>query len=295
MRPKVLLLGNGLNRSFSGDQWGDLLKQIHCNHRVSLKNIEKVDYPLQAVLATNDNLSETIRKNNNLFYGIESIEELRPMMERILSIPFDHILTTNYSYEIERVANQKVSIDGAYCQKLARHTKGCKRVESKYLLHTYNEVEYKGHKHKVWHIHGEARKTDSIILGHYYYGQLLSKCNQYLDKSGKRYTYIQNNGGIPPIDSWLDAFILGDVYVLGFGFGLCEMDLWWLMCRKKRENAKHGRTILYEPSFGNEIKETLFATYDGNTENLNYRMMKPDYKQFYSDAIEVIERDVRKM
>jgi len=30
------------------------------------------------------------------------------------------------------------------------------------------------------------------------------------------------------LDSWLDAFIMGDVYVLGFGFDFLEFFLWGL-------------------------------------------------------------------
>ena len=55
-------------------------------------------------------------------------------------------------------------------------------------------------------------------------------------------------------NSWIDSFILGDIYVLGFGFGLSEFDLWWLLNRKKREKAAHGKVYFYEPG-GDKFNE----------------------------------------
>ena len=45
----------------------------------------------------------------------------------------------------------------------------------------------------------------------------------------------------------MDAFILGDVYILGFGFDLSEFDLWWLLNRKFNEKADHGHVYYLEP------------------------------------------------
>ncbi len=34
-RPKVLLLGNGLNRTYGGDTWGEMVDKLHSNPRVA--------------------------------------------------------------------------------------------------------------------------------------------------------------------------------------------------------------------------------------------------------------------
>ena len=115
--PQVLFLGNGLNRAFGANDWSKLLKQIHSNPRISFEQLKDLPYPLQAVLATGDHLDTVLKEGSLKEQGISDIEPMRPMMESLLRVPFDHILTTNYTYEIERVANSKVKQDGEYCKK----------------------------------------------------------------------------------------------------------------------------------------------------------------------------------
>ena len=292
MYPQILLLGNGINRMFEANGWGDLINKLSCNPRIDPEIIKEVTYPLRVVLATGDNMESQIQINKELFYGVESIDQEKPLLESILRIPFDHILTTNYSYEIERVANGKVKADGRYCQRLARNLLKKEQVEKRYLLHSYNEICFEEYCHRIWHIHGEARKPQSIVLGHYYYGKLLSLYIDTLAKRENKQFERQRAGESPLIESWLDAFIMGDVYVLGFGFDYSEMDLWWLLNRKKREKAQHGKLYFYEPSQGNEIKHSLLEAYDAKIERLGFNAKPVKYEEFYRCAIEDIREKV---
>ncbi len=292
--PQVLLLGNGLNRAFGAGDWGNLLKQIHNNPRVKYVELKELPFPLQAVLATEDHVDVVCKDDSMKNQGVIDIEPLRKQMEVLLKIPFDHILTTNYTYEIERVANSKVKQDGQYCKKLTRTTYKKQKAESKYMLHTYNEVYFENHEHKVWHIHGENRKPQSLILGHYAYGTLLSKYQEELKKRSNK-QYARETDGKPPIlDSWLDAFIMGDVYVLGFGFDFSEMDLWWLLNRKKREKASHGNVIFYSPIHGNELLLAMLEAYGVKIEHLGFYSKPDDFKAFYQSAINHISKSVSK-
>lgn len=217
------------------------------------------------------------------------LSQIRYLIQEILDIGFDEILTTNYSYEIERTAHPGMGSD---CVKLMHHTEEVQRAESKYLLHTYNEVKCGEKRSRVWHIHGESRKPESIILGHYSYGNLLKKYQTFFDDRKDKQSRNEKNGLPPIVDSWLDAFVMGDVYVLGFGFDFSEYDLWWLLNRKKREKASHGRVYFYEPTKGNEIKHMLLETYGVQIECLGYRQDKPDYIAFYQDAITDIRKHI---
>lgn len=76
----------------------------------------------------------------------------------------------------------------------------------------------------------------------------------YIDRNSRYYSYRQQNGKNQSIRSWLDSFILGDVYILGFGMDFSELDIWWLLNRKKRENAIHGQVFYYEPG-GDDFSE----------------------------------------
>lgn len=291
--PQVLLLGNGLNKAYQGASWNELIESIWVNKRITSNAICDAPFPLQAVIATDDSIDEKLKEKPDSFYGVKSIDEIRAPIEQLLGIGFDHILTTNYSYEIERVACPLVDRDGRYCKKLTAHTGACKNAETRYLLHTYNQLPYGDFINKVWHIHGEMRKPQSVVLGHYYYGKLLGKYMAELDKRGNQQK-IRQEKYLPPImDSWIDAFIMGDVYVLGFGYDFSEMDMWWLLNRKKRENARHGKVVFYEPSFGKELKLSMLDTYGVQTEDLGFRAQGPNYKAFYAAAIDDIRKCVK--
>ncbi len=283
--PKVLLLGNGLNRAYAGESWKSAIQKMWCNPKVCKddKKVQALPFPLQVVVATNDSVDAAIQQR--AFETARDNPDLQAFCLQLLDIGFDHILTTNYTYELEAAAYPKEHNLDTLCKKLISHTDAVKRAEGKYLLHTYNRVRYDGKENKIWHIHGESRKCQSVVLGHYYYGNLLGKYHQELDKRQNKQHLRQMEGKEPIMDSWLDAFIMGDVYILGFGFDFSEMDLWWLLNRKKREKADHGKVYYYEPAYGYELKQSLLETYGAEVRNLGYRAGKPDYRRFYQDAL----------
>ena len=66
------------------------------------------------------------------------------------------------------------------------------------------------------------------------------------------------------------------------------MSIW-----KKRENARHGKVVFYEPSFGKELKLSMLDTYGVQTEDLGFRAQGPNYKAFYEAAIDDIRKCVK--
>lgn len=293
-RPQVLLLGNGLNLCFGGSDWKASIGSVWKNPKISAEQAKNIPFPLQVVVGTNDDLDNALREKPDFLYGLDCLDDASQLLRTLACIRFDHILTTNYSYEIERILNSKVDRRGDYCKHLITHTDGSKIAESKYMLHTYNSIQYGNHLHKIWHIHGEARKPNSVILGHYYYGKLLGKYISELDKRKNIQQELQKNAKPPRISSWLDAFIMGDVYILGFGYDFSERDMWWLLNRKKRENAQHGTVIFYEPSYGKGEKFALLEAYGAEIADLECREKNPDYLAFYQKAIRDIANRVNR-
>lgn len=104
------------------------------------------------------------------------------------------------------------------------------------------------------------------------------------------------------IRSWIDSFILGDVYILGFGMNFSEFDMWWLLNRKKREKAQHGRVYFYEPGCGGfGEKEELLKLLD--VEVIHCGIPNPQgsnaekdrqFRLFYQCAIEDIQKKTQK-
>ncbi len=246
-RPQVLL-GNGVNRAFGGGSWGQLIRDIACNDALPEDCALHLPMPLRAILVTGDTVGARLREAGDILYGKLGDAGHVEMLRRLLDLRFDHILTTNFSYELEQAAQPGLALSDQKLRHMMRHTDGRRQAEAKYMLHTYGVVDWNGRLNKVWHIHGEGRKPDSMVLGHYSYASLLERISAYVRAEEGRYRREQGRGEPVRIRSWADAFLFGDVYVLGFGFDVSEFDLWWLLNHKKREREKAGGTWFFAPS-----------------------------------------------
>ena len=101
--PKVLLLGNGINRAFDGKKWEHLLKEI-CKQPFTDEEwavLRKMPYPLLAVAVTGDDLATAMKDKADSFVNMEIPKEEREIIKQVVGDSFDAILTTDYSYEIE--------------------------------------------------------------------------------------------------------------------------------------------------------------------------------------------------
>ena len=296
MIPNVLLLGNGINLSYGGISWNGLLGSISTQSREYTNRIIDSDIPapLKAIAVTEDRIDVQMKLNKNNFYGSVTDGEQQSILKRLLNMGFDCILTTNYSYELEEAGLGLQSIEDKQLKNLQTHTAEAKRAEAHFLLHTYMDVPAGSNRCPVWHIHGEARKPDSMILGHYYYGNLLFKIKELLGKRGDAYRDCEREGKPFPADSWVDYFITGNVYILGFGMDISELDLWWLMNRKKREKAQVGKVHFYEPRNDADFaKPELLRMLGAEIHSMGISKESKRYKEFYDLAIADIERRIR--
>ena len=252
-RPQVILVGNGLILSFGSDpsSWVELMEKLTVEHYRNKISISGLPNTLQIILRTDGAVNGTLKDNKAELMGKPVSSELAGRIKSIYAMKPDHILTTNYSYEIEAAAIGKKSISENAIADMQKHTSEVKRCEGQYMIHTYNEAA----GIPVWHIHGEARKTKSIILGHYWYGTLLSKYKTIMDK--RRTEYKENDkNGVYKVKSWLDAMVMGDVYVLGFGFDVSEIDMWWLLNRKRHEfSERKGKLYFYSNDDSGKFNE----------------------------------------
>lgn len=293
--PQVLLLGNGINIAYGGASWSELLKQITTNEALADKEL-KSPMPLRAILLTGNHIKTALKNAKPYLMGKIDNARQGDYYKKLLTMGFDHILTTNYSYELEMAAAGTNNISDYALRKMLAHTEAAKKAEPKYMLHTYYNCSAEGTKNKIWHIHGEARKPNSMVLGHYYYGGLFSKIKDYLGNKKDGYFKNQEEGKNTSIGSWVDAFILGDVYVLGFGYDLSEFDLWWLLERKAREKAETGKLFYFSPSSENfDEKTELLKVYENIVQHIDCGITIPKnapdeeinelYRNFYDAAL----------
>ena len=289
-RPQVLLLGNGLNRVYGGASWAGLLARIN---RTSFtpEQVKGIPLPMQAVLLSNDHVDVSLKDLRRELTRCELHPWLRAQLGRLLSLPFDCVLTPNFTYELECAADPDFLEIPSRHRRYQRHTPAVTQAERRFMLHTYYELPAGEGTIPLFHIHGEARKPDSVILGHYFYGNLLFRYDDYLTRRAPDCQYPTGRRAMSAL-SWLDYFILGDVYCLGFGFDTAEMDLWWLLCRKKRERAAHGELFFLEPDRQSaETKHALLRAYDARCVSFGMADLDNDgYKLFYERAVEELAR-----
>lgn len=298
-KPQVVLIGNGLIRSFgdSPSSWQDLLEKLTVSKYKGKVNLNVLPNPLQIILRTAGEVNSTLTAYKDMLKGKPVKDELAERIRRIYNAHPDHILTTNYSYEIESAVLGKTILSDNKLYDLQIHTSEVSRCEGQYMLHTC--INAGGIP--VWHIHGEARKPKSIIIGHYWYGSLLAKYKKMMDDRKDRYKRNEAKGCYE-VQSWLDAFIMGDVYVLGFGFDVSEMDLWWLLNRKQREQSNlKGKLYYYSNEDTGKFidKEELLKVCGAEViycSDLNMSVPAPDekYKVYCDAAITDICERIRK-
>ena len=307
MYPQVLLLGNGLYRSYGEDSWKEFLDSI--SQRTDLQGDLDTDYKapmfLKSQLITKRGIKSALEKTDKKFFGTLENDDLRKTLRILLSTGFDDIITTNYDYRLEIAATQKETITKSFLDNHAHNIEEGKRVEPKYLIKSYQSIDYSGVNNRIWHVHGESKKQDSMILSLNYYSRLLARIIKCSEEAKNRYVSSQKKSVTPAIKSWIDSFILGDVYVLGFGFDYSEIDLWWLLERKSNEKANHGKLYFYEP-VSNHVSEynekcQLLKLFGAKPDNLGYDVSgksenekKKIYSDFYLKAIDSIRQEVEK-
>ncbi|MCF0123983.1 MAG: hypothetical protein HUJ67_07700 [Ruminiclostridium sp.] len=293
-RPKVLLLGNGMNRVYGGASWAGLLQKIN-RTAFTPEEVKGIPLPMQAVLLSEDHVDSSLKELKKELTQCELHPWLDEQLKKLLTMPFDCILTPNFTYELECAADPNFLEGRGRWGRYQRHTPAIKRAEQRFMLHTYYSMPTDRGEVPLFHVHGEARKPESVILGHYFYGNLLFRYDDYLTRQAPNCRYPAEEAGKGrPVMSWLDYFILGDVYSLGFGFDTAEMDLWWLLCRKKRELAPHGDLFFFEPDRKATItKIALLQAYNARQLSLGFRELDPEgYRDFYETAVETIGRMV---
>lgn len=235
--PKVLLIGNGLCMALEQKGFGDILWDICNKNRNDLEKEEfkrlSLPFPQKVIVATSDQV------NTNMNYLAKGLREIKLSPENreyvlglIRNADVDAILTTNYSYEIENTLYESYN-KSSYIEH-RRHTK--KEIDESLpdQLHQFIDLSDVGIAAPLWHIHGEAYRPNSMVMGQYYYGRLLGYIRDELQNFFIRKGMAEKAGKTTmAVHSWVDYFLLGDVHILGFGLDPSEMDLWWLINFKK--------------------------------------------------------------
>lgn len=286
--PKILLLGNGINRAYNVPSWDELLKSIKVKELTAEEKeaFNKVPYPLQPIILTGDNIDNKIKDIAPALVSFTADAEEERLLKDFAELPFDALLTTNYTYEIEKATIKDFECEAGKACKFRHKTKpDGKKYETNQLFTCF---EITDNKKTLWHIHGEAGKSGTVILGHYYYGKLLAKIQPYIKTLKTRESKARISDGVIEVQSWIDYFMLCDIYMVGLGLDLSELDLWWLINCKKRQFSK-TKIILYHPDI--TLGQRMLAE-SYNVEIRSDGLIDKDYKTYYRKVYNEIKNEI---
>lgn len=314
-RPQVLLIGNGILQAVTGVKWDELLLSVSNDmpaiNKLTISQCIKIPYSIKAnVLSSFEDQERRGKYSSYLLKEyLKYYNDENPFINKLLDINCNTILTTNYTYEFENhiYNNFYATTDDTKRKYTCTTNQKVKKENDLTKLPTglseFYRLQYKNGSIKdIWHIHGEARKKSSLILTHDEYGRLTRDILNFNRLAGNKYEKYKEN---IRVKSWVDYFLIADVYILGFGLDYSEFDIWWLLNRRVREKAKCGKIFFFEPNdYGNEyIKYEVLQRFDIEHFDLGFvkskGLLKSEenefYNKFYSEAIDKICNLVEKM
>lgn len=258
----ALFIGNGVNlldpeQSFS---WGRLLDELQQEFgtKVDLDNDFK-PFPLAFEemlhkMPTTESFERNIRAlKQNIRGSIDAQlykkNGFNSYHEKITTLPYSDILTTNYDYSLEKSMAQDFE---DWKDKKAMYKR-----EQKFSLRRGYSVQDK----VFWHIHGELVDSrsysetsknyaeESIMIGYEHYAAYLDKIQENI--SGKRnaqkiedyslLTRLRKTEEESPY--WVDKFFTHNIDIIGQGFDFSEIHLWWLINYRANEMQKRRKDI----------------------------------------------------
>ena len=101
----VLFVGNGIAQRIQiAEKWDKIINDTAKIYGVNISQdiLKKLPYNMQIVAASNDNVDKAMIGLSERLKSITLNDEQKAFTKRALELPFTDILTTNYTYELER-------------------------------------------------------------------------------------------------------------------------------------------------------------------------------------------------
>lgn len=301
---KTLFLGNGLFRIKTecekrvgcegrDKSWADLLAEI----AFKVQDVFNNNRPMPVEY---DRLIASLLRNQDSLRGYYSLEGRDDAWKQILNSG-DIVKSDDIEYRVKCFVADWFN-ERSYCAPdildAALKLKNDFVLTSNYDLRIENRHKYieQSGSHlpasPVWHIHGSIKDVSSIVLGQ----------SDYLKSAEKMNGIVRSWDGVfsrfVECD-WPLLFLCTDVFILGFGFGLDEIDLWHLLhlrslwldshAGNKRNRIRYYNLYQSEgPSFrvSDPVRYDLFSTY--GVELIDVPVYKGDYEEAYRVAIDLI-------
>ena len=213
--------------------------------------------------------------------------------DSISKLPVSHILTTNYDNSLfKSIGGEKAIV--SYDNSEKKYS-----IRRKYVIDNPS-----GGRQQYWPIHGTIDSPSSIMLGFDHYCGSLVKIESFVkgndDYHGVRLESINKrlkNGITNPI-SWVDLFFTSNVHIIGLGLGYEEIDLWWVLNKRKRikkaEPSLIKNKIYYYPvgALGCGLKR-VFSSFDVVVVPVDSKLIsEAEYMPRYETQVDAMIRNI---
>lgn len=314
MKTQSILFGNGINLLTKGNpSWEDLLKEIakgkiEKNIPSTLRYeavISKQPYRDEPDMLFTSDGKAIIDVDGNAVYALGEVVESKlkkdiaqrvrvfepnSVYEIMAKLPIDHYLTTNYDNTLLKAIG-KGALNTRY------------RLEKIYSIRRCYSLNRFSRNQSYWPIHGNVDSPASIMLGFDQYCGALSKIESYvkgeydMPNIGRLQSMtFRLKKGIKEPYSWIDLFFVSDIHIIGLGLEYEELDLWWMLNRRRRIKRKEdglvkNRIIYYPVDQVTDDKRQLLNVFDVEICDLdNYSNA---YLSRYKRQLDNIESNLR--
>ena len=280
----TLLYGNGINIVAGAPSWNNLLRGIFTNSN----NYDGVPLTMNydsLFLCQNRNELEVknqISSKLKVYKGY--------LIEKVSNTPFDAYMTTNYDRTLELYFDTQADGPLAKERRFSLFRRSCCMRAKKTL--------------SVWHIHGDVKFPQSIMLGFDQYCRYLRKIELYVFGKLKNISEVSMEERIKnrktSITSWVDLFFVSDIYIVGFGLDYSEIDIWWLFFHRARLLRKgitiKNKIFYYDPCVDaskNKMLNTLNICVNDDVQREKSKRGKDFWEKWYNDVFDAIENKIQ--
>jgi hypothetical protein len=294
----TVFYGNGVNLlSKNGKTWDNILREISVGQILPPigSNTLKYEYivlPKDKYIEVGHGCTFTVA-GVKVTEMIDTEEDIKTKLKDVMShyeapayydklaeLEADNYITTNY----ETFLNAPL-IKRGYKMK---HTEcSIRNIEAHY---TFINGEK---KIRLWNMHGSFEVENDIMLGLYEYGESIYKLKcMFEPQKGKLNAEIKEN-------SWPNIMLHSNVYILGFGLGYEEIDLWYFLTVRKRlirEKIIERNKIVYYSINDNSLdtgKAKLLEALDVKVEPIPFDWSERAYEKAYDKIYKRIKAEMQ--
>lgn len=297
MKQTTIFYGNGVNRlSIDGKSWDNVLRQI--SQGQILPPIDNNTLKYEYIVLPKDKYTEVGHGCTFTVAGVKVTEmidteedikiKLKNAMshykapafyDKLAELEADNYITTNY----ETFLNAPLVKIG---YKMKHIECSIRNIEAHY---TFVNGEK---KIRLWNMHGSFEVEKDIMLGLYEYGESIHKLKcMFEPQKGKLNAEIEEN-------SWPYIMLHSNVYILGFGLGYEEIDLWYFLTVRKRlirEKLIERNIIIYYSINDNSLdigKENLLKALDVEVKQIPFDWSERAYDKAYDKIYKRIKAEM---